>query len=237
MQIHLIVVDWTQSWFWVNISSQMAITYVPNFAMDRLWNRSSKIVIDTTVSYILEQEIDGVALCLEGLLLQNHLQPVVADLVASYSIFCDLQLVVDAFFFFVPSLARPEDCFTEKMVQITSFAWKAEGSGVSVLCVEVFLLVCNVFYRWLLTDKPTAVLPYYITVTVWPEIFVSKPRIVLLPAALIFQVPLCPLSKWLLWSCYGDGGFCLCCCVYYSWLFRFGFFLRVYSAPFSYKIA
>jgi len=116
------------------------------------------------------------------------------------------------------------------MVQITSFAWKAEGRGVSILCVEVFLLVCNVFYRWLLTDKPTAVLPYYITVTVWPEIFVSKPRIVLLPAALIFQVPLCPLSKWLLWSCYGDGGFCLCCCVYYSWLFRFGFFLRVYSA-------
>jgi hypothetical protein len=56
-------------------------------------------------------------------------------------------------------------------------------------------LVCNFIYRWLLTDEPTAMPPYYITVTVWLEIFVRKPRIRLLLAWVGFPGSLVSFEK------------------------------------------
>jgi hypothetical protein len=144
---------------------------------------------------LLEHEIYGVALFLEGHLLQNHLhlQPVVMDLVASHSIFCDLQLVVGCLCLFSPSFARPED-------------FHGQDGPDNLICIKSrrvrgfhphreSTLVCNFIYRWLLTDEPTAMPPYYITVTVWLEIFVRKPRIRLLPARVGFPGSLVSFEK------------------------------------------
>jgi len=88
---------------------------------------------------LLEQEIDGVALFLEVQLLQNHVQLCIYSQLFRIwlhsivvSVICSWLLMPPSFFF--PHLLGVK-AFMEKMVQITSFASKAEGSGVSVLCV------------------------------------------------------------------------------------------------------
>lgn len=87
---------------------------------------------------LLVQEIKGVPLFLEEQLVTKSCASATSCLqiwlrVASHSVFCDLlQLVVDAFSF---SHLLGLKAFAKKMVQISSFASKAEGRGISILCV------------------------------------------------------------------------------------------------------